>query len=146
MRQAVVAIVTALVLYSAWHSGGHVWRRLGQERQTYAAYSQYQRTQAVMTSLPLSGPPFDFYRDHLVRGDRIYFQVQPSGYGEFVDLPGIVSAVGRYYLLPAVQVAELKQATVVLTWYADPATLGVHFVTQSQDGLQPIYVSRLKTP
>ena len=30
MRRAVVAVVTALALLTAWHSGGHVWRRLAQ--------------------------------------------------------------------------------------------------------------------
>jgi hypothetical protein len=142
----VVSVVTALVLWSAWHSGGHVWRTLAQQRQAFAGLSEYQRRQAVMTSLPLSGPPFDFFRAHLVRGDRIYFNVAPGGYGEFDTLPQIIAAVGRYYLLPAVQVPDIKDATVVVSWNLDPALLGIHFVTQSADELQPYYVSRLKSP
>jgi hypothetical protein len=146
MRQPVVAVVTTLALYSAWHSGGHMWRRLGQDRHTYAAYTEYQRSHAVMLNLPLSPEPFDFYRDRLVRGDRVYFLVAPGGFGEFFTLPEIVAAVGRYYLLPAVQVPDVKDATVVLSWNADPATLGVHFVTQARAGEQLIFVSRLKAP
>jgi hypothetical protein len=146
MKRPVVVVVTALALYSAWHSGGHVWMMLAQEQRTYAAYAEYQRTHAVMLNLPLTGAPFDFYRDHLVRGDRIFFQVAPGGYGEFFTLPEIVSAVGRYYLLPGVQVPEMKSATVVLSWEADPNRLGVHVVTQSEDALEPFYVSRLKSP
>ena len=146
MRRVVVGALTALVLYSAWHTGSHMWARLGQDRATYARYSEYQRSQAVALNLPLTGAPFDFYRAHLVRGDRIFFQVAPGGYGEFATLPQIVAAVGRYYLLPAVQVPDLKDATVVLSWEADPARLGVHFVTQAEDALEPFYVSRLKTP
>jgi hypothetical protein len=146
MRRAVVVVLTAVALYSAWHSGGHMWRRLADDRAKYAAYTEYDRAHAVMMALPLDPGPFDFYRDRLVRGDRVYFDVAPGGYGEFFTLPEIVAAVGRYYLLPAVEVPRLKDATVVVSWNADPAKLGVHFVTQSQAGVQLIFVSRLKTP
>ena len=80
------------------------------------------------------------------RGDRIYFQVKPSGFGRFFDLPSIVAAVGRFYLLPAVQVPDLREATVVLSYFADPSLLHIHFPIQSRAGLQPIFVSRIKTP
>ena len=99
----------------------------------------------MMLSLPLSGDPFDFYRAPSCAGPDLL----PGAAGwfrGFFDLREIVSAVGRYYLLPAVQVRDMKDATVVLSWEADPARLGVHFVTQSRAGLQPFYVSRLKTP
>ena len=76
----------------------------------------------------------------------MYFQVAAGGYGEYFDLPEIVAAVGRYYLLPAVQVAELKDATVVVSLNADPATLGVRFLAQDRAGQQLIFVSRLKPP
>jgi hypothetical protein len=138
--------VTALALYSAWHSGGHVWHRLAHDRQEYAAYSESQRAHAAIDKVGLESGVFDFYKEHLVRGDRIYFQVAPGGFGEFYDLPGIVAALGRYYLLPAVQVPDLKDATVVVSLNADPGTLGVRFVTQSRAGQQLIFVSRLKRP
>ena len=134
MRRAVVVVVTAVSLYSAWHSGGGVWGFLREDQRVYAAYSEDERAHAVMLRLPLTGAPFDFFRDHLVRGDRIFFQVGPGGFGPFLDRPQIVAAVGRYYLLPGVQVSDVRDATVVVTWEADPASLGLHFVTQSQDG------------
>ena len=89
---------------------------------------------------------FDFYADHLKPGDRFYLQVQPGGFGQFFDLPGIFGALGRFYFLPAVQVDDVHRATVVLSYHADPGELGLHFPTQVRAGEQPIYVSRIGTP
>jgi hypothetical protein len=146
MRRPVVAAVTALALYSAWHSGGHVWRRLAADHRTYAAYSDLQRRREPLDRLPLPGDVFDFYRSHLRRGDRVYFNVMPSGFGPYFDLPGIVAAAGRFYFLPAVQAPDLRRATVVVSYFADPASLKIHFPTQVQAGQQPFYVSRIRTP
>src|SRR5579862_3778591 len=100
MRRAAVMAVTALALYSAWHSGGHTWNRLASERREFAAYTEAQRAHAAIDEVGLKSDVFDFFRDRLVRGDRMYFDVAPGGYGEFFDLPGIVAALGEYYLLP----------------------------------------------
>jgi hypothetical protein len=138
--------VTALALASAWHSGGHVWKRLGDERRQYAAYSEAQRAHAVIDNVGLHSDVFDFYRDRVGRGDRMYFDVAPGGYGEFFDLPGIIAAIGEYYLLPAVRVPDLRNATVVLSYNADPSKLGVRFLTQDRAGQQLIFVSRISLP
>jgi hypothetical protein len=45
-----------------------------------------------------------------------------------------------------VQVANVRDATVVLSYYRDPGALHVHFPTQAEAGLQPIYVSRIRAP
>ena len=82
----------------------------------------------------------------LAKGDRIYFQVQQSGFSSFMDLPTAVETAGRYYLLPAVQVTDLRKATVVVSWLADPGLLHVHFVTQKRLGLQLMFVSRIRAP
>jgi hypothetical protein len=143
---AIVAVVVAIALYSAWHSGGHVWRRLSADRRTYAAYTSVERRQAPVNSVGLPGDIFDFYTAHLLPGDRFYLQVKPGGYGQFFDLPQLVAALGRFYFLPAVQVADVRHATVVISYYANPADLHVHFPTQVEAGLQPIYVSRISAP
>jgi hypothetical protein len=143
---AIVAVVVAIALYSAWHSGGHVWRRLSADRRTYAAYTSVERRQAPIDSVGLPGDIFDFYTAHLLPGDRFYLQVEPGGYGQFFDLPQLVAALGRFYFLPAVQVADVRHATVVISYYANPADLHVHFPTQVEAGLQPIYVSRISAP
>jgi hypothetical protein len=70
----------------------------------------------------------------------------PSGYGPNFDLPGIVEALGRFYFLPAVQTASLRDATVVVSYFADPSLLHVTFLTQVRAGLQPLWVSRISAP
>jgi hypothetical protein len=142
----VVAGATALALYSAWHSGGHVLRRAADDHRTYAGYTALQRQHAAIDAIPLPSDIFDFYAAYVERGDRIYFQVLESGFGSWADLPTAVSAAGRYYLLPAVAVGDLADATVVVSYEADPNTLGVHYITQVRAGLQPIFVSRIRPP
>jgi hypothetical protein len=93
--------------------------------------------------LPLPANVFDFYRAYLRSGDRVYFQVLESGFGPFADLPTVVATVGRYYLLPAVAVARLEDANVVVSWEADPGLLGVEFEEQHRAGLQLFFVSRI---
>jgi hypothetical protein len=133
-----------VALYSAWHAGGHVWRRLDEQYSAVAHLTPLQRRHAPIDALPLPSDIFDFYAARVGRGDRIYYQVLPSGFGPSLDLPTIVGRVGDFYLLPAVRAPDLPHATVVLSWYADPAQLHVHFLVQARAGLNPVFVSRLR--
>jgi hypothetical protein len=142
----VVAAVTVLAFLSAWHSGGHVWHRSDADYRAYAGYSEVDREHAVIDAVPLPSYVFDWYRSYVHRGDRIYFQVLESGFSQWADLPDVVSTVGRYYLLPAVAVDDLADATVVLSYQADPNTLDAHYLTQVRLGLEPIFVSRIEAP
>ena len=143
-RRAVVgAFAVVVALLSAAHSGGYVWRRLGEDRARYAAMTEAQRRHALVEQLGAPGDPFDFFAANVGRGDRVYYQVRPSGLGHFLDLPETVEAVGRYYLLPAVSAPDLQDATVVVTWEADPATLHLRFAEQHQAGVQRLFVSRI---
>jgi hypothetical protein len=45
-----------------------------------------------------------------------------------------------------VQVTDPKKATVVVSYMSDPKFLHLHFITQQQSGLQPIFVSRVRGP
>lgn len=99
-----------------------------------------------VTTFNMSGDIFDFFNRYLVKGDRVYFQVMPSGYTSELNLPEAVAALGRFYLLPAVQTQSLKDATVVVSYYADPGLLHVKFLTQVRAGLQTLFVSRIKAP
>jgi hypothetical protein len=119
------------------------WQRLGDGRARDAALSTSERARTPIEGLPLPSNVFDFYRDRLHRGDRYYLQVLESGFGPFADLPTIVATVSRFYLLPAVQVATLAEANVVLSWEADPGLLGVSFSEQDRAGLQLFFVSRI---
>jgi hypothetical protein len=143
---SIAALATAVALYSAWHSGGYMWRWLDSSYHTYASYSDLQRQHAPLDHIPLPSQVFDFYAANLERGDRIYFYVMPSGFSPDFDVPAIVALAGRFYLLPAVEAADLRTATVVVSFNRDPALLHVHFLTEARAGEQQIYVSRLRTP
>ena len=146
LSSAAAAAAVVLALASVVNKGPHVWRLLGDAHETYAAYSDERRRHAPIEQLGLTAGVFDFYRDRVLSGDRIYFQVGESGLGQFLDQPAAARYAGRFYLLPAVEARDLADATVVLTLFEDPGRLGVEFVTQAQAGLQPIYVSRIRTP
>ena len=146
LRLAVVWAATLLALVSAWHSGRHMWHRLNQDYATYHALTSTQRLQSFFGVIQEDPGVFEFYAHYLVRGDRVYYQVQPSGLSSFLDLPTAVETAGRYYLLPAVQVSNLHNATVVVSYLADPGLLHVLFLTQQRLGLQLMFVSRIRAP
>ena len=137
------AVAIALAGASALIHGPDAWSRLKRERARDVALTPQQREHAVLDALPLPANVFDFYRAYLRSGDRVYFQVLESGFGPFADLPTVVATVGRYYLLPAVAVARLEDANVVVSWEADPGLLGVEFEEQHRAGLQLFFVSRI---
>ena len=134
-----------LALASSWHSGRHMWHRLSSDYRAYAGWSDTERRHAPLAELELDGNVFDWYRQYVGRGDRVYFQVLPSGLGT-MDLPTAVRYGGSFYLLPAVEVTDPRRATVVVSFMADPSFLHLHFITQQRSGLQPIYVSRVRGP
>ena len=123
-----------------------MWRLLGREQRTYAVYTDVQRRHAPIDAMGLSSDIFDFYRQYVVKGDRVYFQVRESGFSSFLDYQTAFAYAGRYYLLPALQTTDLKDATVVVTYFEDPKQLHVRYVTQQRAGLQPIFVSRIRAP
>jgi hypothetical protein len=123
-----------------------MWRSLTDAREHYAAFTDTQRERAPVDGMGLPGDIFDWYRQYVVRGDRVYFHIRESGLSSFVDLPTAVRYAGRYYLLPALQATKLEDATVVVTFFEDPKLLRVPFITEQQAGLQPVFVSRIRPP
>ena len=143
---ALAALATVVALASAWHSGGHIWRHLEKQERMYGAYSETQRAHAPIDALGLPSDIFDFYRQYLDRGDRVYFQVRPSGFSSFLDYQTAFDYAGRFYFLPALQTTDPKDATVVVTYFEDPSRLHLRYVTQQRAGLQPVFVSRIRAP
>jgi len=143
---ALAAAATVIALLSAWHSGGHVWRLLDREHSSYAQLTSDQRRQEPVTQLEITGDIFDFYAAQIVKGDRVYFQVLPSGFSHDLDLPSAVASLGRFYLLPGVQTTNLADATVVVSYFEDPGLLHLHFIAQARAGVQLFFVSRIRTP
>jgi hypothetical protein len=145
VQRVVIATATVLALVSAWHLGPHMWNRLHHDYVAYRPYTDVERRHAPLGGLELDGYVFDWYAEYLARGDRVYFQVQQSGLGT-LDLPSAVRLAGEFYLLPAIVVDDLRKATVVVSWLADPGLLHVRFSTQERLGLQLMFVSRVRAP
>jgi hypothetical protein len=139
------AVLTcALAAVSAATQYDKPWNMLRAERARDEVLTARERREAPLTSIPLAAAVFDYYRAFLRPDDRVYFQVLERGFGDFADLPTLVSAAGRFWLLPAVQVADLEDATVVLSWERDPGELGIPFVEQHRSGKQQLFfVSRI---
>jgi hypothetical protein len=137
------AATCALAAASAGLRYEAIWNHLGDERTRDEALSGEERARAPVTSIPLNVDVFEFWRAFLQPGDRVYFHVLESGFSTFVDLPTVVAAVGRFWLLPAVQVEHVDEANVVLSWERDPAELGLRFGEQHRAGQQLFWVSRI---
>jgi hypothetical protein len=135
-----VGAATVVSLASVWHSGGHVWRRIETDHRTFSSLTERQRVQAPATGVQLDGNIFDWYAHFLAKGDRFYVQVDAE------HIPRVVRMLASYYLLPAAEVDDPSRATVVISYQADPSTLGVHYLTQAQAGAQPLFVSRIRPP
>ena len=143
------ALVTVIALASAWHSAGRMWRHLNEQHRVYSGYTETQRRHATIESLGVGASIadiFDFYKQYIDPRDRVYLQVRESGFSSFVNYQTAFAYAARYYFLPALPAVDLKDATVVVTFFADPKELHTRFITQQQAGLQPIFVSRIKTP
>lgn len=121
----------------------HSWRLMRSEHDRFASLSRSEKEQAFGTMLPLPMEIFAWYRNYLRPGDRYFVQVHPNAFGEFIDKPTAVRTVARLYLLPAVEVADLRQADVVVSFDADPAELHVRYSEQERSGQQLIFVSRI---
>jgi hypothetical protein len=134
------AAATVLALASGWHSGRHVWHRIQQDHATLSAYTPVERTHAPATWVGIDATIFDWYRQYLAKGDRFYLQVDPQ------HDPHIAQMLAGYYLLPAAEVSDPSSATVVVSYFSNPNTLGLHFLTQEQAGEQPLFVSRISAP
>lgn len=121
----------------------HSLRVLNGQYELYDALSPAEREQAFGTRLPARMDIFDFYRRALRRDDRFFVQVPPAAFGEFADQATVVRTVARYYLAPAIEVDRLEDATVVISYEADPGLLPLRYVEQVRAGLQLIFVSRV---
>ena len=130
-----------LAITSAVRAGPHAWRTLGAEHRSYAGYTSVEDRRAFLASLEVDSQAFDFFRSHLRKGDRFFLQV-PLGTDENIDELGAAEAASSFYLLPAVRTTDPRAATVVLSYQADPRTLGIRFARLVRDGRRPYVVSR----
>jgi hypothetical protein len=140
---ATTALTCAVAAVSALDGYRAIWDQLSVERARDAALTGKERERTPVTAIPLPVEVFEYYQAFLRPDDRVYFHVLESGFGAFVDLPTIVAAVGRFWLLPAVEAEDLDDATVVVSWERDPGELGLRFSEQHRAGQQLFFVSRI---
>jgi hypothetical protein len=143
-RWAAAGLVTAVALVSVWHAAAPTWRKLDADHKTYAAYSELERRQAASANAGFAGTLWDTLASYVHGNDRIYFQVPRRPYGT-LDLHDTVAALGRWYVAPAVEVTDPADATVVLSYQADPGELRSEWLFQRQLG-DDIYFSRVRFP
>lgn len=134
------ALAVGVAIFSALRSGPHSWRVLGAEHRTYARYAPTVDRHRFLDALSVDSQAFDFFSAHLEKGDRFFLQV-PFGTAENIDELGAAEAASTFYLLPAVRTTDLKDATVVLSYDADPDRLGLRFARRARDGRRPFEVS-----
>jgi hypothetical protein len=141
---AAAGLATAVALLSIWHGAAPTWRQLNDGHREYAAYSDQDRRHAAAAHAGFMGAFFDQLDSYVDGDDRVYYQVSHRPYGT-LDLHDTVAALGRYYLAPAVEVTDPADATVVVSYEADPAEVNLNWVLQRRLG-PGIYVSRAYYP
>lgn len=114
-----------------------------QEHARFAGYSQTQRDEAFGALIPLRMDILGFWRAWLRPGDRYFIQIPFEAFSANGDKKLVVRSVSHLFLLPAVETLDLRRATVVLSWDADPATLHLRYSQQVRAGLQLVFVSRI---
>lgn len=138
------AAATLIALAATLESGlTHSLRILDGERTRFEAMPAEQRQQAFGLLIPTRMDIFDFYRRHLREDDRFYVQVTDEAFGQFASKAVVVRSVARFYLAPAVEVDDPQEATVILSYDADPGLLPLQYDEQIRAGLQLIFVSRV---
>lgn len=137
-----VAVVVALAV-SAWRNVPHSWRLMRTEHAQFAGYTSAQREQAFGALIPLRMDILDFWRANLRPGDRYWIQIPYEAFSPAADKKLVVRTVSHLYLLPAIETRHLSDATVVLSWDADPGLLHLHYSEQARAGLQVIFASRI---
>jgi hypothetical protein len=143
IARAGAAAVAVVAVASVHVTFGRAWDLLTGFHRSGAAMTALQREHAPAESIPLPPDRFDHYRNWLRADDRYWLDVAPSGLSSHVDLPTAVAAVARFALLPAVQVADVDDASVVLSWDHDPGLLPLQYSEQHREGLQVVFVSRV---
>jgi hypothetical protein len=136
-----VAALAALVL-TVVRGVPEALRLLDSQQRRFEGLNAAEREQAFGTSIPTRMDIFDYYRALVRPDDRFYVQVKNEPFG-IADKATVVRSIARYYLAPAVEVERPEEATVVLSYNADPGLLPLRYSQQHRAGLQLIFVSRV---
>ena len=146
--RAAVALVAALsvvaaLAYSGWRDVPHSWDMIRAQQSIARGLTQAQRERAFGVRIPMPMDIFDFWRDGLRPGDRYWIQMPPAPFASDADKRYIARNIAHVYFLPAIEASSPADATIVLTWDADPNALPLKYSEQREAGLQLIYISRV---
>jgi hypothetical protein len=142
---ALALLAVAALVVSGWKDVPHSWRMLRSQHAAYAGYTRDQRDRAFGTSIPMPMEILDFWRQWLRPWDRYWIQMPHEAFSTNGDKKYVARLISHVYLLPAIETTDPKQATVILSWDADPAVLHLQFWQQFRAGQQLIFVSRVKS-
>lgn len=146
MTRALVALCAALALASAVSTLPATWQWLSDERAQLEGLSAVDRYQAAGFGNRLPVGAFDFFRANVKRGDRVYVLARPGTSVRGVDFPTAARTFARYYLLPAIVVDDVRDATVVVAIGENPRKLGAAYTSVLRDENGTFVVARLRDP
>jgi hypothetical protein len=138
---AVAAFLVALASGIKDYVG--TWDWLSGQRAQFARLSPAERAQEPGTAQLLPVDAFDFFRAHVRKGERYAIVVKPGSFQAGVDRPQAARVFARYYLLPAVQVADPARAQIVFTVGVEPKTLGIPLGPVEKFGGGAYYAARV---
>jgi hypothetical protein len=122
---AAAAVAVLVALASGIKDFAGTWDRLSRQRHEFAPLSPAARAQEPGTAQLLPVDAFDFFRARVHKGERYAIVVKPGSFQAGVDRPQAARLFARYYLLPAIQVADVSRAQVVFTVGIDPRSLRI---------------------
>jgi hypothetical protein len=144
LAATVLAVLAACaLLFSAFKDVPHSWRLLRSQHAAYAALPRADKDRLFGTSIPMPMDIIDFWKSGVRPWDRYWIQMPHEAFSSYGDKRQIAELVTHLYFLPAIEARTLADATVVLSWDADPATLHLRFWDQRRAGQQLIYWSRV---
>jgi hypothetical protein len=146
VTRPLVAACAALALVSAALTLPDTWRWLSDQHSELTELTAVDRFQApgFNNRLPVGG--FDFFRANVKRGDRVFVLARPGTSLRGVDFPTAARTFARYYLLPAIVVDDVRDATVVVAIGENPRTLGQRYTSVLTDDGGTFVVARIRDP
>jgi hypothetical protein len=141
---AAAAAAAAALAWSGWKDVPHSWRLMRTQYAFYHGKTRDDRDREFGAQIPLRMDILDFWRAFLRPGDRYWIQIPHEAFSVNADKKLIVRSVSHLYLLPATEAPSLRDATVILSWDADPGLLHLKFSEQQRAGLQLVFVSRIE--
>jgi hypothetical protein len=141
-RIAAVVLFLVIAAQSTVHTWSATWNALRIEAATRRAVPAAPGLESAAVQALVDPATMDFFSQHLRPGDRYVFQLGPGKSIDSVASESLIE-ISSTALLPAIRVQDIRQATVLLSYQADPA--GLHLDRPSlQEPGKANYITRLR--